>query len=89
MKPIDEGDSPYRGRLLEASLTQGGVASMRKRNQHRNIPSTLKLNGRLNNSVVPRRKPKGRNALKNGVFAEPLILFPVKIGANLTHYIPR
>ena len=74
MKPIDEGDSPYRGRLLEASLTQGGVASMRKRNQHRNIPPTLKHNGRLNNSVFPRRKPKGRNALKNGVFAEPLIL---------------
>ena len=74
MTPIDEGDSPYRGRLLEASLTQGGVASMRKRNQHRNIPPTLKHNGRLNNSVVPRRKPKGRNALKNGVFAEPLIL---------------
>jgi len=47
---------------------------MRKRNQHRNIPPTLKHNGRLNNSVVPRRKPKGRNALKNGVFAEPLIL---------------
>jgi hypothetical protein len=60
---------------------------MRKLNQHRNIPPTLKHNGRLNNSVAPRRKPKGRNALKNGVFAEPLIL-PVKIGANLTQYIP-
>jgi hypothetical protein len=47
---------------------------MRKRNHHRNILPTLKHNARLNNSVVPRRKPKGRNALKNGVFAEPLIL---------------
>ena len=47
---------------------------MRKLNQHRNIPPTLKHNGRLNNSVAPHRKPKGRNALKNGVFAEPLIL---------------
>ena len=47
---------------------------MRKRNLHRNILPSLKHNGRLNNSVVPRRTHKRPNAQKSGVFAEPLIL---------------
>ena len=33
---------------------------MRKLNQHRNIPPTLKHNGRLNNSVAPHRNAEWR-----------------------------
>jgi len=45
---------------------------MRKQN-HAIVPA-LKPNGRLNNSVVLHRKHKCPNALKHGVFAEPLVL---------------
>ena len=44
------------------------------RKQNHSIPPVLKHNGRQNNSVVSRRKPKRPNAQKHGVFAEPLIL---------------
>src|SRR5262249_29938393 len=44
------------------------------REQNNSIPPVLKHNGRLNNSVVPRRRRKRPNAQKHGVFAEPLIL---------------
>ena len=45
---------------------------MRKHNH--SIPPVLKHSGRLNNSVVLRRRRKRPNAQKHGVFAEPLIL---------------
>ena len=45
---------------------------MRKHNH--SIPPVFKHNGRLNNSVAPRRRRKRSNAQKHGVFAEPLIL---------------
>src|SRR6516225_8121510 len=49
-----------------------GGAAMRKHNHA--IPPVFKHNGRLNNSVAPRRRRKRSNAQKHGVFAEPLIL---------------
>jgi hypothetical protein len=44
------------------------------RKHKHSIPPVFKQNGRLNNSVVSRRKHKRPNAQKHGVFAEPLIL---------------
>ena len=44
------------------------------RKQNHAIPPVFKHNGRLNNSVAPRRRRKRPNAQKHGVFAEPLIL---------------
>jgi hypothetical protein len=44
------------------------------RKQNHSIPPVFKHNGRLNNSVAPRRRRKRSNAQKHGVFAEPLIL---------------
>jgi hypothetical protein len=45
------------------------------RKQNHSIGPVLKHDGRLNNSVVARRRNSKRpNALKHGVFAEPLIL---------------
>jgi hypothetical protein len=44
------------------------------RKQNHSIPTVLKHNSRLTNSVVLHRKHKRPNAQKHGVFAEPLIL---------------
>ena len=58
------------------------------RKHKHSIPPVFKHNGRLNNSVVSRRKLKRPNAQKRTAFLPSLSFFPVKIRANLKHYMP-
>jgi len=58
---------------------------MRKQNQSNAL--VPRPDGRPNTSVVLRRKHKRPNAQRHGVLPS-LSFFPVKICANLKHYIP-
>ena len=57
------------------------------RKHKHSIPPVFKHNGRLNNSVAPRRRRKRSNA-QSTAFLPSLSFFPVKIRANLKHYMP-
>jgi hypothetical protein len=72
MKPIDEGDSPYRGRLLEACLTRGEDTSMSKDNRY--LPPEFMRDSPLIDPAVRRSKCKRPNAFKHGVYATPTLI---------------
>jgi len=73
MKPIDEGDSPYRGRLWRRVLLRVGEdASMSKDNRY--LPPEFMRGSPLIDSAVRRSKGKRPNAFKHGVYATPTLI---------------
>jgi len=86
-----------RGRFIEAALTQPPFeegASMRKQNHP--IPPALEHEGRLTNSTVRSAKYKRPNALKQGVYATPVLIpgesrkeFEDLLAELLDEYKPR